>query len=128
MTGPELEAAVAGTWKLESWTVTYDDGTVRAPFGDRPAGMLVYGTDGGMAVCIHDPGGPGSVAPFAYAGRYHAEGEVLVHEVVSSTVSAFVGTRQRREANLAGRTLTLSVRDSEKGRTDVLDWRRPEPA
>jgi len=128
MTGPELEAAVAGTWQLESWKVSYDDGTVRAPFGDDPAGVLVYGTDGGMAVCIHDPGGPGSAAPFAYAGRYHAQGGALVHEVFSSTVPAFVGTLQRREAELAGRSLTLSVRDPDKGRTDRLAWRRAVPA
>jgi len=81
-----------------------------------------------MAVCIHDPGRSRVRAPFAYAGHYHDRDGALVHEIVSSTVHSLVGTRQVREAELSDRTLTLSVRDPEKARTDRIIWHKATPA
>lgn len=119
-----LTQALLGTWRIVSWTVQYDDGTVRHPFGTAPSGVLIYCADGGMAVCLHDSARVGDMPAFAYAGRFEVSGGSVVHEIASCTVDRFIGSSQVRDVTLRGGALTLSARDDRKGRSDSILWRR----
>ena len=42
-----------GTWTLESWTIGYSDrDEFTYPYGEDPRGVLIYGADGWMSVCV----------------------------------------------------------------------------
>jgi lipocalin-like protein len=53
-----LRDRLVGAWVLESYEAHGPDGTVHEPFGSEPAGLLVYGADGRMAVQVMDPRRP----------------------------------------------------------------------
>ena len=54
-----LAERLVGAWILEAYEAEDPDGSVRAPFGPAPAGLLVYGADGRMTVQVMDPRRPG---------------------------------------------------------------------
>ena len=134
-----------GAWHLESWTISYSDGDrLTHPFGERPLGMIVYTQDGWMSASINrtdrellPTGGafrrtdPALLADayrsyFHYAGRYTVLDGVVIHSVTQSLNPNFVGTEQRRTAELDGKSLCLSGREDVAGvtRTHRLMWRR----
>ena len=46
-----------GTWQLESWAIGYADrDEFTYPYGEEPAGLLVYSNDGWMSASINRPG------------------------------------------------------------------------
>ncbi len=81
---------LVGTWQLLEWEAQQEDGTVSRPFGDAPAGYVVYTHDAHMITNISRAGRPAiggdllsapaearaaAYASFvAYAGSYRVEG------------------------------------------------------
>lgn len=123
-----------GTWQLESYRSVSDDGhTGEGPLGAAPHGLMIYGADCHMSVSMmrtdHAPArGDDPVTRFmGYAGRWHLAGEQVVHEVVVSSHSYLVGTRQVRDLTLDGDLLTLSAMTpigAGPPQRRVLSWRR----
>ena len=139
---PDLARALRGTWTLESWTISDEHG-IRHPFGPSATGLLVYAEDGGMAAVVASgdrpslPGASPRAAPpdalaaafltfFTYAGRWHLEGDVVVHQVEVALNPAMVGTEQRRAVTLDGASLELVAAEplTTGTRTHALRWRR----
>lgn len=116
-----------GTWRLLEWGATSPDGTITRPFGDQPAGYVVYTADGRMITTIsradRDPVGgsllsatsEASAAAFAsfisYAGTFRIDSGDVVHSVEMSLYPDWVGSEQRRRVELggAGSELALST-------------------
>lgn len=140
-------AQLTGDWQLLDWVATADGGSVTRPFGDHPTGILVYSADGTMitTICPSERprlasgdalvGGPDaerlrSAETFiAYSGRFHLEGEDVVHEVGMSLYPNWVGTRQVRHIRWSpdGATLELSTDPvtMQQGRAvQRLTWQR----
>lgn len=71
---------LVGTWSLDDVTEIGDDEEVKGkPYGDRPAGQLIYTADAHMAVVIR---GHGSAPAVAYAGRVVVDEDRVRHVVV----------------------------------------------
>jgi hypothetical protein len=103
-----------GRWRLVSWTAVYDDGRVEHPFGDRPRGFVLFGSDGWAAVQIEaterptmsrrDPSAaPGSeqarafATYLAYVARFEVREDAVALEVELSLNPQWVGTTQVRK-------------------------------
>lgn len=134
---------LTGAWRLVSYTFTAEDGEVTHPYGPAPVGQILYTADGGMAAHIMAPGRPSAprdlgtvdgetarallVGYQSYSGTWRIEGDTVIHAVTSALVQDWVGTDQRRDAALAGDTLTLSaggIRLGGKLGRSVIVWRR----
>ncbi len=134
-----------GTWQLESWAIGYADrDEFTYPYGEEPAGLLVYSNDGWMSASINRPGRallPQDVSYrklpdalkaqafssyFHYAGRYQVVDGDVIHYVTQSLNPNFPGTEQLRHAELDGHTLVLSGKDQVGGSTRFhsLVWHR----
>jgi hypothetical protein len=140
--------ALCGGWRLHRWEVT-TDGVPSLPFGADADGVLTYTADGWMQAAIAAgargtlSGATGRVSPdgevaamarsyFSYAGRWYLEERdghpVVVHEVVVALDPGFVGTIQRRTADLVGDQLTLSADEpvGDRTRHHLLVWHRDD--
>ena len=146
--GERLAEGLAGSWRLRSWTSTFEDGSTAQPFGPAPEGVLVYVPDGTMITTIGQPDRPritggdlvsgpeAEIAAMArsfvaYSGRWSIDGGDVLHDVSMSLFPDWVGTQQRRHVALSddGRELTLtSDRFVLRGRlgTQRLVWSRIE--
>lgn len=138
--------SLVGTWRLRSWTSTFEDGSEGEPFGPAPEGVLVYAADGTMITTIGQPGRPRITGGdllngpepeivamarsfIAYSGTWSLDGGDVLHDVSMSLFPDWIGTQQRRHVGLSddGRELTLSS-DAMllRGRTGIqrLVWDR----
>lgn len=135
-----------GRWRLVSWSTRDDDGTVAHPFGEDPEGSLVYTADGWMSAILAPADRPPlSTTDFlggeeaeraeafstfiAYAGTYDIEEDDVVHQVTVSLLPNWVGSDQRRRAELVGDELVLRTAPLQVlGRVSVseLRWVRQE--
>ena len=101
-----------------------DDGEVGRPFGDAPAGIIIYTAERYMTAVLMHPDRPqfavndilgGSAderaAAFlsanAFAGRWELQGEEVVHHLEVCTFPNWVGTEQRRRFSVSDSELTL---------------------
>lgn len=136
--------SLVGAWTLRDWRIEYDDGRVTRPFGADAAGQLLYSADGRMSAAVsardrrrlgaanaRDAADAEKVASFDsyfhYAGRWHLDGDVVVHAVNQALNPNFVGTAQRRSVRLDGNNLELSAEENigdDSLRRHVLEWRR----
>lgn len=113
-----------GTWRLMSWRRVAHDGGVTYPFGDDATGILMYGSDGRMAVqmtAARRPGVPTSdplggdadarAAAYstclAYFGSYEVRGDSVVHRIDASLYPNWSGAEQVRSVELDGDRLVL---------------------
>lgn len=128
-----------GTWRLESWSLVYDDGRPpEFPLGHDAQGLIMYTADGYMAATLMKAGRQ-STAPtseadkamayaqsFAYSGRYEVSNGTVFHSIEIATNPALVGFRSTRHIQLEGDTLTLTGPDFSAGtsRTQRIVWRR----
>jgi hypothetical protein len=141
----ELRDALVGTWHLQSWTATAEDG-VEHPMGDRPEGVLVYTDDGTMITTIGRAGrapidggdmlrGPDDqrldafTSFIAYSGTWHTDGDDVVHDVTMSLFPNWIGTSQRRHVVLDDEGLSLELSTDPmllRGRRSIqrLRWSR----
>lgn len=116
---------LCGTWRLVSWTrQIIETGETVAPFGKAPTGFLSYSRDGRMSGCMvsdHRPK-PKDLAKIsdqeraelfntvvAYGGTFEVVGNQVVHTVDISWNETWTGTTQRRDFNIDGNRLTITV-------------------
>ena len=128
-----------GAWRLESWSLVYDDGRPKEfPLGRDAEGLILY-TPGGQVSATLMHGGRAAKAPesdveratafteaFAYAGRYEVRDATVFHSIEVATNAALIGVTSTRHINLDGDRLTLSGPDfaAGTGRTQKIVWRR----
>ena len=134
-----------GTWSLVSARASSGAATDDAPYGDAPCGVLTY-SSGGRVVAMVSYGdrrllsGDRVAAPveeraaafatfFAYAGRFEAQEDTVVHRVEVSSVENWVGTDLVRVVELNDRRLILRTPPVSVGgevRVTELIWERVE--
>ena len=136
------KAKLRGRWRILEWVQRYDDGRVRHPFGRDPRGFIQYDDDRMMCfVCAGErpplrgtqwevPEADRAAAYtscFAYSGTYELVGDEVLHKVDLSLNPNWVGTTQRRRAELRAARLVISARMEEgtaEARTAELVWQR----
>ena len=128
-----------GAWRLESWSLVYDDGRPpEYPLGADAKGIIMYAPDGHVSATLMR-GGRAAIAPtsleeratafaesFAYAGRYRLEAGTVYHLIEIATNPALIGLTSTRHIARDGDRLTLSGPDFSAGssRTQQIVWRR----
>jgi Lipocalin-like domain len=123
----ELRQALLGGWLLESFVSRdADTGAVRYPFGEHPAGLILYTADGYMSAQLTP--GPGAEY-IAYGGRFHVDepSATVRHDVLVSNMPELLTQAQFRHAQVDSDRLTLSAsQTSADGATthSTLVWRR----
>lgn len=151
MSGGRAQALV-GTWELETFVVTADDGRPpRHPFGPDARGRVIYAADGHMSAVLsraaRPPTGPGGLETahrateadrcraydtyLSYSGRWELDGETILHHADLALVPDVVGQTLARQAELddsGGLHLHYTVTDR-RGTTHhfSLRWRRADP-
>lgn len=145
----DLTVALLGTWMLEQYgTTRLTDGRTRYPLGEDAHGLITYQADGWMSVQIaaahRVPYADGALhggtslersaaaaGYLAYAGRYHLDGDTVIHHPSVSLFPNWERVNVPRRARIIGDRLTLDLRepitiDGEQW-TGTLIWRRPTP-
>lgn len=122
-----VEQALVGSYRVVLVEQTTPEGELRRPFGDEPAGYLLYGADSMMAALVGAADRPvlaldllaGTVSAgdseladafrsaSAFVGTYEVTGATIVHRILASTVANWVGTEQVRPFELDRDELTL---------------------
>jgi hypothetical protein len=139
----DLSEQLVGSWHLKHWKLGFSDSEdSRFVFGEHPSGLLVYTADGWMsaAICASDRAPFPPVlnhrelpddlltrayhSYFHYAGRWHVQGQDVIHEVSMSLNPNFPGSRQLRHARLDGDILVLRGEEPQGERTRLheLTW------
>lgn len=114
-----------GAWRLVHWRVTYPDGRITFPYGERAEGLLLYTAERMSATVAasgraslqsanprHAPVADRAAAFdgfFHYSGRWQIDGEAVLHELEIALNPDMVGTVQRRDAVFDDDGLTLSA-------------------
>lgn len=141
---------LVGVWELVAYEQRGPNGQRSLPFGPDPRGQLMYASSGHMSASIMASERPvlgmppevlrhhrstlkrlkgaltlfkGVVTHASYAGRYHLEGETVVHQVSSASFADWVGTELRRHMALEGGRLVLSFKDAVNV-DNTLSWKR----
>jgi len=135
---------LVGSWRLIDWRIEYGRGATR-PFGTDAGGLLFYAADGWMSAAMWSAARtPWSAASarqasvesratatdeyLAYCGRWRLAGGIVEHLVEGSLNPLLIGTRQLRQARLAGDLLVLAADESDAAsgaaRRHVIEWRR----
>ena len=117
-----------GSWAIRSWVVTYDDGTVKAPFGDDPVGFLHYAANGMMFAQFAARDGQGG--HISYAGPYRIEGSRVTHRIVVCDRPELIGTDLIRDFSIEGDTLVIRVHRTTFGARSgaaILKWTKVQP-
>jgi hypothetical protein len=92
-----------GTWRLVSFTSEMEDGLVDHPYGKKPAGYIMYSTEGFVQVAIMNEDFPqDEVRPawvfdyFSYCGRYEVHEKIVTHHMDIASVPTWAGGKQER--------------------------------
>ena len=120
---PELALAedtarqLAGSWKLNSWTIQIIGGDVTEPFGPNPKGRAVFTPDGYVAFVIaaanrkpaaNDADSAALLKTLmAYTGKFTIEGDKFTTKVDISWNELLTGQDQVRFFKLEGDKLTI---------------------
>jgi hypothetical protein len=132
------ENDLIGVWRLVDHFYLEGNGSAsEGPLGKAASGLLIYHGDGYMTASMMrtappagDDGSPprtylGSADDYlGYAGRWHLQGDVVVHEVSIGSHQRVVNTRQVREVQLHDGHLRLQRRLDGPHRYVVMDWQR----
>ncbi len=128
-----------GGWRLENWSLIYEDGRpAEYPLGRDAKGCILYTPDNHMSatLCRADrkPFATGNAVEkaqayddsFAYAGRYEVKGEVVFHIIEVATNPALIGVTSTRTVQLDGNRLILVGPDfsPDAPRFHRIIWRR----
>ena len=120
---------LTGTWKLDSFTGTDEDGNVIDIMGAGATGFISYSSDGWVSVQIAKADRPRYSIPdteggtdeqtiaaarglFAYAGRFEVDEEngIVYHNLEFSLIPNWIGSKQKRYINKeADNILTLTA-------------------
>jgi hypothetical protein len=125
---PELALAedtarqLAGSWKLNSWTIQIIGGEATEPFGPNPKGRLVFTADGYVVAIIaaanrkpatnNEESATLLKSLLAYTGKFIIEGDKFTTEVDISWNELQTGQDQVRFFKLEGDK--LSIRTAEQ--------------
>lgn len=135
----DLAARLLGTWRLESWSLVYEDGRPpEFPLGEDAVGYLMYTADGHVSAALArasrpplDVTSPASKAQafdafFGYAGRFEVRQDAVVHKIDFGTNPALSGVNSLRQVELDGERLILTGPDFSPGspRSHRILWRR----
>jgi hypothetical protein len=121
-----MTASVVGSWRLKRWETVAADGRVTCPLGPDAVGYLIYTVDGYMSVAMMRAARPSftgddllagtpveraaaAAGYVGYSGHYEVGDGVIVHHVAVSLFPNWVGTDQRRFAEVAGNELTITT-------------------
>lgn len=137
-------APFLGSWDLASFQHTSPSGELSAPFGDSPAGLLMYQADGRMSaqVSINNPTRLASDDSldasaeeaagawrtyFGYWGSFkiYPKQRVVVHRVEGSSFPNWIGTEQTRHFWFDGATRLILQAESASGSYTLIWQRRP---
>lgn len=128
-----------GGWKLEGWSLVYEDGRApEYPLGRDAIGYILYTPDGHVSATLSRAGrkmfnsGDGAEKAqayddcFAYAGRYEVKGGAVFHSIEVSTNAALIGVTSTRTIDLRDDRLILVGPDFSPGspRYQRIIWRR----
>jgi Lipocalin-like domain len=116
---------LVGAWRLECWSLEYEDGRPSEfPLGPDARGMLLYTPGGQVSATLMNAGQPS--ASLAYAGRYDVHGGAVYHSIEIATDPTLVGMTTTRHIAREGDVLTLSGPDfrAGTGRSQKIVWRR----
>lgn len=135
---------LVGTWRLVSFEVRDDEGTVTYPFGRDAVGFITYSPDGHMAVqfgrsararvatgdwVAAEPAEIAAAARdyIAYCGAYELRGSEVVHRVELSLLPNWIGGELVRQVTFDGQRVTLSTPPTPVGgrqQIATLVWER----
>jgi len=133
-----------GAWRLLSLEARPSTGDVSYPYGQDPAGHLLYSREGYMSVSVMQarrvnfasPDGlrapaEEKLAAFdtysSYSGRYEVRGQKVIHHVEISLFPNWTGKAQERLFEFSGDRLTLTAPPMQIGgveRNLVAIWQR----
>ncbi|GAB2923712.1 hypothetical protein GCM10027047_21060 [Rhodococcus aerolatus] len=113
---------ILGAWRLAEATQHDSSGQVVGhPFGEEPAGLILYTDDGYMSATITSA--VSDDLPSVYAGPFEVTDDEVVHHVEVGEDPAGAGTVQHRGAHVADGALHLRA---QVGGGEVrLRWERP---
>jgi Lipocalin-like domain len=114
-----------GAWRLERWSLDYEDGRpAEFPLGPDARGMLLYTPGGQVSATLMKASEP--AASLAYAGRYDVRDGAVYHSIEIATDPTLVGLTTTRHIAREGDVLTLSGPDfhAGTGRSQKIVWRR----
>ena len=113
---------LAGSWKLNSWTIQIIGGEVSEPFGPNPKGRAVFTPDGYVTFVIvaanrkpatsNEESAALLKSLLAYSGKFMIEGDKFTTNVDLSWNEILTGTAQVRFFKLEGDK--LSIRTAEQ--------------
>ncbi len=120
-----------GTWRLLAYESLAPDGSITLPFGEAPAGLLIYTTDGRMSGQVmrrtRDRLASGPLDNYiAYFGAFSIDDAAreVVHSVEGSLYPNWIGTQQRRGFTFSGNRLTLTAALKRNPSVNRLTWER----
>ena len=137
-----------GTWKLISFELRLEDGSIKYPWGNSVAGQVIYAADGYMAGSLMKQDRPvfeeddvmvGSAKEFeeamksyiGYAGPYSLHDNRVCHHASVSLFPNWTGTIIDRFFDVTGDKLTLSTPPVEFNgvqATAALVWEKLPPS
>jgi hypothetical protein len=132
---------LVGTWSLVSNVATAADGTKSHPFGEKPAGMMVFDSGGRYSIQVCRPGRPKFASdnrqkgtPGEYEasvhgcnphwGRYSVADSAITFSIEHAMFPNWEGVQQKRPATLVGDELKYVVPVGSTGGTNEVVWRR----
>lgn len=140
--------AIIGAWRLISFQIEREDGTVVRPFGADAQGSIIYTDSGRFSAQVMRRGRPSFAAGdqmrgtpeeieasykgcISYYGSYRldAEGSFVVHQVEGSLFPNWEGEGQKRFFAFSGNRLKLRTPPTLWGggqAVGVLEWERIE--
>ena len=123
---------LVGTWQLEQYVDTPENGAPVYAFGDPPVGLFVFTADGHVSISLmrnppavgtesSDPD-PDTCIPAWYCSyfgtyRYDPAGPSWTTHVTGTNIPNYLGTDQRRTFKIKGDLLTISEAYSADGKT-----------
>lgn len=128
-----------GTWRLESWTLIYDDGRPHEyPLGNDAEGFILYTGDGYVSALLSRSGRATRAASddaekarahddcFGYVGRFTVRDGSVFHAIEVSTNAALAGVTSTRKITRDGHRLILAGPDFTPGaaRSQRIVWQR----
>ncbi len=122
----ENNNALVGTYKLNSFELRLEDGSIAYPWGKEVTGQVIYGTDGYMSGCLMKNRRPIFAAAdvmagtqqeiesamksyIGYAGAYSVQDNRVIHHATISLFPNWTDTDIDRFFEIKGDLLTLST-------------------
>lgn len=103
MAGAITAEDLYGTWELEKFERTNADGSIAAPYTERPLGRIMYTRDGRMAAFMMHPEWADKAierGSASYSGDFWVENDQVHHKVDFASSPALLGSDLVRDITL----------------------------